>query len=58
MMAIFLPVVILLAAISINIAYLELNRTEMVIASDRVLNDFKVGISPQRFVHYQQENDK
>jgi Ca-activated chloride channel homolog len=36
MMAILLPVVLLLAAISINIAYLELNRSEMIIASDAV----------------------
>ena len=36
MMAIMLPVVILLAAIAINISYLELNRSEMVIASDAV----------------------
>lgn len=34
MLAILLPVVIILAAFAINIAYLELNRTEMFIASD------------------------
>jgi len=34
LLAIMLPVVIVLAAFAINIAYLELNRTEMVIASD------------------------
>ena len=36
LMAIMLPVVLLLAAFAINIAYLELNRTEMFIASDAV----------------------
>jgi len=36
MIAIMLPVVVLLAAIAINISYLELNRSEMVIASDAV----------------------
>ena len=36
MLAILLPVVIILAAFAINIAYLELNRTEMFIASDAV----------------------
>jgi len=36
MLAIMLPVVVLLAAIAINISYLELNRSEMVIASDAV----------------------
>ena len=34
MLAILLPVVVILAAFAINIAYLELNRTEMFIASD------------------------
>jgi Ca-activated chloride channel family protein len=34
MLALMLPVVIILAAFAINIAYLELNRTEMHIASD------------------------
>lgn len=36
MLAIMLPVVVILAAMAINIAYLELNRTEMYIASDAV----------------------
>jgi len=34
MLAIMLPVIVILAAFAINIAYLELNRTELVIASD------------------------
>jgi len=34
MLAIMLPVIVILAAFAINIAYLELNRTEMFIASD------------------------
>jgi hypothetical protein len=34
--AIMLPVVLIMAAFAINIAYLELNRTEMIIASDAV----------------------
>ncbi len=34
MLAILLPVILVLAAFAINIAYLELNRTEMVIAAD------------------------
>jgi len=34
LLAILLPVLLLLAAFAINIAYLELNRTEMVVAAD------------------------
>ena len=34
MLAIMLPVIVVLAAFAINIAYIELNRTELVIASD------------------------
>ena len=36
MLAIMLPVVVILSAIAINLAYLELNRSELVIASDAV----------------------
>lgn len=36
MLAIMLPAVIILAAIAINLAYLELNRSEMIIASDSI----------------------